>query len=196
MNIDPLVQAQIDGRLISVSFLVYIDSPTPVRAWTGIGDLFDDGWSGDSTGGTYKGVGAVLDIPSLQQLVNGVAQRVDFTLSGVDAQIVALADAEAADVRSKDVIVGMQFFADNLQPVGEPLRIWDGEADVIRNDTVSTPDFSRVRTVTLSVGSTTTGRRRPSLHTFTRAQQRSRSSDDAFCDRTGLYSGDSELAWP
>lgn len=196
MNIDTLIQAQIDGRLIRMSFLMFIDSPEPVRAWTGIGDLIVPPWSGDSEGGTYKGIGAILDIPALQQLVNGVASRVDFTLSGVDATIVALADSEAADIRSKDVIVGMQFFADDWQPVGDPLRIWDGEADVIRTDTASTPDFGRVRTITLSVGSTTTGRRRPSLQTFTRSQQRSRSPDDAFCDRTGLYSGDSELTWP
>lgn len=196
MNIDPLIQAQIDGHLIRRSVLMHIATATPVRAWTGVGEFEHPGDAVDATGGTYLGLGEMQDIPALQQLVNGVASRVDLSLSGVDDRIVALADADAADVRSKAVTLGLQFFGADWQPLGDTLWIWDGEADVIRTDSVSSPDFGRQRTITLSVGSLTTGRRRPVLSHFTRAQQRRRSSDDAFCDRTGLYSGDTELKWP
>lgn len=196
MNLDPLIQAQIDGKLIRRSVLLYVATDTPIRAWTGVGD-FDKAIDGvDTTGGIYKGLGEVQDIPALQQLVNGVAQRIELSLSGVDDRIAALADAEAADVRSKAVSIGLQFFGEDWAPLGDSLWIWDGEADVVKSDSVSTPDFGRVRTVTLSVGSLTTGRRRPRLAFFTRAQQRRRSADDAFCDRVGLYSQDTELKWP
>jgi hypothetical protein len=196
MNIDPLIQAQIDGKLIRRSVLLYVATDTPIRAWTGVGD-FDKGSDlVDLTGGIYKGLGEIQDIPALQQLVNGVAQRVDLSLSGVDARIVALADSEAAEVRSKAVSIGLQFFGADWAPLGDAIWIWDGEADVVRSDSVSNPDFGRFRTVTLSVGSLTTGRRRPRMTFFTRAQQRRRSPDDAFCDRVGLYSQDTELRWP
>ena len=196
MNIDPLIQAQIDGHLIRRSVLMHIATDVPVRAWTGAGPFVHPGDAVDVTGGTYLGLGEMQDIPALGQLVNGVASRIDLTLSGVDARIVALADADAPEVRSKVVSLGLQFFARDWSPLGDTMWIWDGEADVIRTESMSNADFSRTRTITLSVGSTTTGRRRPKLNHFTRAQQRRRSSDDAFCDRTGLYSGDSELKWP
>lgn len=196
MNLDPLIQAQIDGHLIRRSVLMHIATDTPVRAWTGVGPFEHPGDAVDTGGGTYLGLGEMQDVPALQQLVNGVASRVELSLSGVDARIVELADSEAADVRSKIVSLGLQFFGADWQPLGDTLWIWDGEADVIRTDTVSEPGFGRVRTVTLSIGSLTTGRRRPVLSHFTRAQQRRRSADDAFCDRTALYSQDSELAWP
>lgn len=196
MNLDPLIQAQIDGHLIRRSVLMHIATDTPVRAWTGVGPFEHPGDAVDVTGGTYLGLGEMQDIPALQQLVNGVASRIELSLSGVDDRIVALADADAPDVRSKVVTLGLQFFGSDWQPLGDTLWIWDGEADVIRTDTVSDPSFGRARTVTLSVGSLTTGRRRPVLSFFTRAQQRRRSSDDAFCDRTGLYSADTELKWP
>lgn len=197
MNIDPLIQAQIDGHLIRRCILMHIATePLAVRAWTGDGLFAHPGDSVDATGGEYLGLGEILDIPALQQLVNGVASRIELSLSGVDDRMIALADAEADEVRSKAVTLGLQFFDEAWQALGDTLWIWDGEADVIKTDTVSDPGFGRVRTITLSVGSLTTGRRRPVLSFFTRAQQRRRSSDDAFCDRTGLYSGDTELKWP
>ncbi len=196
MNLDALIQAQIDGKLIRRSVLLYVATDTPIRAWTGVGDFEKGADLVDLTGGTYKGLGEIQDIPGLQQLVNGVAQRLDLTLSGVDARIVALADSEAAAVRSKDVSIGLQFFDVDWSALGDTVWIWDGEADVVKSDSVSNPDFGRFRTVTLSVGSLTTGRRRPKMTFFTRSQQRRRSPDDAFCDRVGLYSQDTELRWP
>ena len=196
MNLDPLIEAQINGRLIRTSFFMRIDTPTPVRAWAGIGDFVLPPDNVETTGGTYKGLGVISDMPSFEQLVNGVAQRVEFTLSGVDQRISELADQDAPEVRSKRVNVGLQFLDDDWQPLADILWVWEGEADVIRKSSVSTPDFQRTYTITLSVGSITTGRRRPGLSYFTSAQQRRRSADDAFCDRTGLYTQSAEIKWP
>ena len=196
MNLDPLIAAQIDRKLIRMSILMYVDTEEPIRAWMGVAPLEKAADAVDLTGGTYLGLGAMQGVPALQQLTNGQAQRIELTLSGVDERVAALADAEAADVRSRIVTLGLQFFGPDWQPLGDTVWIWDGEADVVKAEMISTPDFTRVRTVSLSVGSTTTGRRRPRLNTFTRSQQRRRSSTDAFCDRTGLYSNDSELKWP
>lgn len=198
MNLDPLIDAQIDGKLIRMSILMHVATDTPIRAWLGVGPLEKAADGVDLTGGTYLGLGQMQSVPALQQLVNGTAQRIELSLSGVDEQIAALADAEAADVRSKVVSLGLQFLGPDWQPLGDTLWLWDGEADVVKAESVSGPgpEFQRTRMVSLSVGSTTTGRRRPKLSFFTRSQQRRRSADDAFCDRTGLYSADTELKWP
>lgn len=196
MNLDSLIKAQIDRHLIRRSVMLHIATEVPVRAWTGVGPYEHPADAVDVTGGTYLGLGEIQDIPALQQLVNGVAQRIELSLSGVDDRIVELADADAPEVRSKAVTIGLQFFSEAWGPLGSTLWIWSGEADVIKTDTVSSPDFGRQRTITLSVGSLTTGRRRPRLSYWTRAQQLIRSATDVFCNRTGLYSNDTELKWP
>lgn len=196
MNIDPLVEAQINGRLIRASFFMRIDTTEPVRVWAGVGDFVLPEDNVETEDGTYKGLGVISELPSFEQLVNGVAQRVEFSLSGVDQTIAELADDDAAEVRSKRVNVGLQFMDEDWQPLADIMWVWEGEADVIRKSSTSTPGFQRQYTITLSVGSLTTGRRRPELSYFTGSQQRRRSADDAFCDRTGLYSQGSEIKWP
>lgn len=190
MNLDPLIQAQIDGRLFSAAYIMRIDSDPPALAWTGAGDIV-------VAGETYRGLGVMTEVPSFQSLVNGVAARVDLALSGVDAQIMALANADAADVRGKAVKVGQVYLDRALQPIGDPLWIGpDYEADVISTDSASTPDFGRVRTITLSIGSATTGRRRPKLNFWTKAQQALRSIMDEFCSLVSRYNTGSEIKWP
>ena len=196
MNLDPIIQAQIDGHLITCSWFVRIDTtPEPIRAWFGVGDfdhIVDDV---ETDGGTYKGVGEIGEMPSLQQLVNGVASRIDLSISGVSQRIIDLINEDADSVRSCRVNIGLQFFSD-LAPVGDTLWLWQGEADSLRTDSVSSPDFGRTRTATLSIGSATTGRRRPRFNNWTRVQQRARSILDAFCDRVSLYTRETTIKWP
>lgn len=190
MNLNPLIQAQIDGRLLCASYALRIDTSPPVLAWTGAGSIVIEGE-------TYLGLGTIPDVPSFQSLINGVASRLDLSLSGVDAQVLALASGDAAQVRGKEVKVGLVFLDKTLQPIGSPLWVGpDYEADVISTESVSTADFGRARTVTLSIGSTTTGRRRPHLNYWTRAQQIIRSATDAFCDLVSRYTAESEMKWP
>lgn len=190
MNLNPLIQAQIDGRLLRSCYLLRIDSPTPVCAWTGVGDII-------LGGETYLGLGLLPDVPSFQSLINGVAARLDLTLSGVDADVLALANGEANDVRGREVKIGLLFLDSAFRPIGTPLWVGpDYRADVISTDSVSTADFGRVRTVTLSIGSATTGRRRPPLNYWTRAQQIIRSASDAFCNLVSRYTAESEIKWP
>lgn len=196
MNLDPLIAAQIEGRLIRQSYLLYIGATTPVRAWNGVGRLPLAAWGQDETGADYLGLGTIVDIPALQQLINGVAQRLDISLSGVDATVANLADEGADEIRAASVTIGLLFMDEDWQPLASPLAIWNGEADVIKSDSVSNPGGGKFRTVTLSTGSATTGRRRPRFNYFTRAQQRSRSEDDAFCDIVANYSTESEIKWP
>lgn len=190
MNLNPLIQAQIDGRLLRASYLLRIDTPTPVCAWTGVGEIVVGGEP-------YLGLGLLPEVPSFQSLINGVAARVELSLSGVDIEVMSLANGEANDVRGREVKVGLLFLDTDFQPIGSPFWIGpDYRADVLTTDSVSSPDFGRVRTVTLSIGSITTGRRRPPLNYWTRAQQIVRSITDQFCDLVSRYSAESTMKWP
>jgi len=196
VNLDALIQAQIDRKLIRACYVFRMATDPVVRLWTGVGDIQINAAGPETTGGVYQGLGVLTAMPEIENLMNGTAQRVDFSLSGVSPEIVALADGDAESIRSKAVNIGVLFMGDDWQPLAAPLWVWDGEADVIKTDTTSSPDFVRQRRITLSVGSIMTGRRRPKLNSFTRAQQRRRSPDDAFCDRTKLYTIGTEVAWP
>lgn len=196
MNLDAAIAAQIEGKLVRASMVVRIATDPPVRAWFGNGDLEHEADAVETEGGLYKGVGLLPEMPPLQQMVNGAASRVDLTASGVDARIVALADADASEVRSKRVDFGIKFFDTDWAPLGQTIWLAQYEADVIRTDMVSTADFNRARSVTLSIGSIMTGRRRPKLAFWTRAWQRLREATDAFCDRVSLYTAEAEIKWP
>jgi hypothetical protein len=154
----------------------------------------------DTQGGTFLGVGELVGMPVLSQLVNGTADRVEFTLSGVDASILALADAEADTVRSAPVHVALMAFDEDFQESTSPVWIWEGEADVPRvsRQSVAGEDgsFQVVRSMSLSVGSVFTGRRRANLSFMNGVDQRRRSSDDAFCDRASVYSSGTTRKWP
>lgn len=194
MNIAEAIQAQIDGRLVRMSYLLYIDCTEPVRVWNGVGPKQVSGWGPDLTGGLYLGIGDIVDIPALSQLVNGVAGRVEFTLSGLNEALKDGAESDADAVRGAETSVGAIFLDADWQPLSTPITLWTGEADMLKTDTQY--GETAIRTITLSVGSATTGRRRPQFSAYTRAQQRARSSDDASCDRVGLYTEDTTLAWP
>lgn len=176
------------------SILVRFGTETPVRAWAGIGDLEIPADDVEPSGATYLGVGILGSVPALRQLIGGVAERLEFSLAVPSGEIFALADDEAASVRSAPVDVGVIFFDDDWQQ-SDVAWLWNGTADV--------PSVSRtanglnvVRTVKISAGSAFTDRTRPQHTYFTDADQKRRSPTDDFCQRVDLYSINSTVKFP
>jgi hypothetical protein len=167
-----------------------------VRLWSGPGDFQIPSDGIEPGGAIYKGVGTLQGLPQLQALVNGVAERVTFGLSGVDADVMEMADSESQIVRNKTVNVGIAPLDANLQIIGTVAWLRSYEADVLAVDRTSDKDGKAQRTVSLSVGSAFTGRRRPPIANFTDADQKRRSPDDRFCERTPLYSQGVLKTWP
>lgn len=196
MDLDPLIQAQIDGKSIRASWVMLIDTPEPVRAWTGVGQLLHPPENFDPVGGMCLGLGEIGEMPGFSSMVNASAERREFTLSGVSPRIYALASVDAPEVRGRACKVGLRFFDDDLQALAPTLHIWDGTADLMRTARTSTPEGVKTRMVSLSVGSIMTGRRRPPMQSYTRSQQRGRTADDAFCDLVANMSTDRTFAWP
>lgn len=185
---------------VSVFLLVKATSGPWLRLWSGVGDYRMSANVIDSVGGTYTGVGELIGMPVLSQLINGLAERVEFTLSGVDARTLALVDEDADTVRSAPVHVALVGFDDDLAAATSPVWIWEGEADTPRVSRESAAGgdgtFGIVRSVSLSVGSIFTGRRRPRHAYYTDADQRARSSDDAAMDRVAIYNQGTTRKWP
>jgi len=167
--------------------LFRLESPTPAYLWSGVGPL---PVAGDALAGatTYKGAGQLLDVPELKQLINGVADRIEVAVSGVDTGIQALASDEAPGVQGSLVRIGTLALDSMNQPVGAVDWEWEGRADVVGVDRQASEDGSVVRSVSLSIGAGDTGRSKADLRFFTDADQRRRSPDDAFFSNIGKIS--------
>jgi hypothetical protein len=199
--IDETLADQLGGSTarVSVAFLMKTDDggdpPGWVRFWGGHGP-FEIAANGiDTQGGVYAGAGQLLNVPALSQLINGVAERVDFSLSGVSPEVFALADEEAELVRDAPVHLALLPLDADFALIGTPLWIWEGQGDVLRVDR-EVSGASVTRTITLSVGTLFTGRRRRQIRHYSGVDQRRRSADDAFCDRTNLYNVGTTDRWP
>lgn len=190
-------QAQLAGGTVRPAFFLLLKSEPTIRVWSGIGDFALEADNIETEGGEYLGFGELQNLPQLKQLINGQADRVDFTLAGaaVNRDVVRLASEEADSIRNKTLHLGMLVLGADLQPVSPVAWLWHGEADTLtltRDDSQGQP----VRSMTLSAGSMFARRRRPGISFWTDHDQRQRSSDDAFCDRVAIYSAGTTKTWP
>lgn len=182
-----------DTQKIGIFFNMATDPA--VRCWLGIGDIKPGISAYDATNDTYSGLGQLIDVPALQQLINGVADRVTFHVSGVSADTSALASTEASIVKGKAVAVGMCLFGAAWQQLGVPIWLWRGSADFVTRQQQSDAQGNITRVIELSVGSLFTSRRRRAFSYLTDRDQQARSSGDKFCERVELLS-QFEKVWP
>lgn len=167
----------------------------PVRAWLGVGDYDLPADDVDTTGGVYKGIGQVGQIPALSQLIGGLAERIEVNLDGANDLTLSLADQEADEVRNAQVNIGIIFFDTDWQPADPVSWLWNGTADVPSVDRDSTAE-TITRRVSLSIGSAFTDRTRPRLAYYTDPDQRRVSETDSFCSRVSRYTVESTIVWP
>lgn len=171
-------------------------TPDPIRLWLGIGDIEVGISALDASGATYSGLGELNGVPAVEQLINGVAERVVFSVSGVNAATFTLASSEAPLVQNNAVAMGVNFFDAAWQQLGVPKWLFRGRADVVTLDWQPDQGGGIVRSLSLSVGSLFTGRRRRGLSYLTDRDQKARSPSDRFCERTVLYSNEVQKVWP
>jgi len=177
------------------SFVFYIATPDPAVFWSGHGPLLLPADDVLPTPTAIMGAGQWVDIPALEQLINGKAQRLEVTMSGVSEETVAIAVDEAPQIPGTPIYIGRITFDDAWQIDGVDWE-WTGEGrglSVASQDTGS----GRVRTLTLTVAAGDTSRRRPALAYFTDADQRFDYPDDAaFSNVAGINAGTSRRWGP
>lgn len=169
-----IIQAELQKRTISASFLVFMDFRLqPRRWWMGTGIL-------DAGGHEWIGMGNLIQIEGLGSTLGMAASETTFTLSGVDPDIVALVRASSDRVKDRRVRVFLQFFSggDSGQPawtpLDQPISVWSGRMDQMKY----AGEGPSSRTVTLTAESLWTNRNRPPFGRYTDGDQKARHPGD------------------
>jgi hypothetical protein len=198
LNLSPAELAELDRTAVRVGFFFRLATDPVVRLWLGVGKIaVSDVFEPD--GVIYRGFGEIADFPQLRALINGAAERVEFTVSGVTGEVLRVASgADAQQVKGRMVSAGFAVMDKDWQLVGQIKWIRTYTADYLAiTQTVPTdPAQSTRRSVTLSCGSLLTARRRPSLSYFSNQDQQSRFPGDRFCERTPVYANGFNKTWP
>jgi hypothetical protein len=190
-------QAQLAGGNLRPAFFFRVATAPVLRLWVGIGDFSVPADRIEVADSTFLGFAELQALPVLTQLINGQADRAEFGIAGaaVTSDVVRLASEEADSVRGAEVHVGFAVLGADLQLASPIAWIWHGVADslsVQRDDSQEQP----IRSISLSVGSLFTGRRRPGISFWTDRDQKQRSATDQFCERVGTYSQGTTKTWP
>lgn len=149
----------------------------------------------DTLGGNYTCLGFPTGLPILSEAINGAFDSIDFSLPGVDATAIRLLTTDRAIVTGAAVHVGMIDLDSAQQPVGSIDWLIEGKA--------AAPRWSRqgqgegaLFTITLPVSTALFERNQSAIAYLTPTGQRSRSSDDAFCDFVTKMQAGMVVDWP
>lgn len=169
----------------------------------GVNDMEIGIASVDSTGTIYRGAGVLQNIPELEMLINGIADKVTFSVSGVDPTFMAKLDAEAPEVVGAELHVGFAPLDDDFQPLTDIIPIWLGWADYWSASQSEQKDTTKpvTNTISLMAMSGSPARSRQNLSTYTDQAQRmvnpiSGQDDDRFCERVSRYFQAYIVSWP
>lgn len=176
------------------SFVFRIETDSPAMFWTGHGDLALPADAVLPGPEIALGGGTLVNIPDLEQLINGEAQRLEIAVSGVDESTLVFAQEEAPQVPGAPVWIGRVAFDENWQIAGPVEWEWNGEG---RGLFVTGEDGGggRVRTITLRVGSGDTTRSRAAFAFFTDADQRYDYPTDSFFSHVGRINSGTTRRW-
>jgi hypothetical protein len=190
--------AALAADTVSIGVFLRLDTVPVIRLWLGFGDIAPGINVLDPSGATYHGFGELRDVPAFKQLLNGAAERVEFTLSGVSGDLLALASGDDADaVKGKAAVLGFALMNPRWALIG-PVH-WSAfyVADYLSISQQPADALSPlIRTITLSCGSRFTGRRRPAFSYFSDQDQQARFPGDKFCSLTKNYAHGFNKTWP
>lgn len=198
MNLNAAELAVLESGQQRIGVFFRLETDPIVRIWLGVGNIEPGVNVYDLTGANYNGFGEIQNVPAFNQLVNGKAARVDFTVSGVSGDILEIASGgDSEQVKGKRVAVGLGIMGADWELLGAVHWCANYVADYLAIAQNADDAFgSVVRTVTLSCGTIMTGRRRPSYSYFSNQDQLARYPGDRFCERTPLYATGFNKAWP
>lgn len=193
-----VAKAQLAGAHVRAALLMRVRTEPIMRMWGGVGYVeVPAGGAETDDGAIYSGMGELLGLPVVSQLLNGASERITFSLAGtvVTGELAAIASTSAADVRGAAVSIGFFVMDDDWQRISPVAWPWRGLADMVSVDR-ATDQGRIIRTISLSVGSLFTGRKRPDTGYWSDPDQRRRSPTDTFCDRVKTYEQGTTKVWP
>lgn len=173
-----------------------IGTTPPLHMWFGINDIparFD---SIDPDGTVYMGGGKLVGIPTLEVLVNGTADSVDFTLSGIDPVTASKTLDSLPAVRGAPVQLGITTLDQYYQPMSAILPVWHGTASHTGEQSPARATGEKATlTLALAVVSGEATRSRAARTFWSSAHQKAISPTDKFCDGTSRLARGVQPTW-
>ncbi len=163
------------------SILFHLACDPPVFIWSGFGDLPTAPDALYPTGATWRGAGELVSVPTLKQLINGEADRIEVRFSGVSPAMVRLAHEDRESVKGAAARIGLIEFDGDWQQEGPIKWHWTGAGGVIITESTEN-NGNRQWSVSLSMASGDTMLSNPKVAYFTAADQAKISPTDRFCD--------------
>ncbi len=174
-----------------------IDTDPALHIWFGVNDVpigFD---SIDPAGIVYMGGGRLIGLPSLEVLVNGTSDAVDFTISGVDPATGSKMLDSIPPVRGKTVQIGLTTLDQYHQPMSSIIPIWSGIASHPKEaGSYGQGDESGTLALSLAVVTGENTRSRPSRSLWSDAMQKSLHPTDRFCEGVARMARGIQPVWP
>ncbi|WP_438853139.1 hypothetical protein [Brevundimonas nasdae] len=184
-------------RLNLAFFLRAEIGPDIIRLYAGAGDFPMAPNVLDPSGATYSCVGRWGEgMPDVDHLINGEAQALSLTLSGVDRETAKNYLLDRSLVVGAPASLGWCVLDDRYRPAGPvrwPVRGHLSQPQIIRQRKSATV-MQRSVSVVLLAGAAS--RRRPKFSLLVGADQRRRSPTDAACDGVGQLTPESTRKWP
>lgn len=173
-----------------------IQTDPALHMWFGVNDIPAQIDGIDADGTVYFGGGRLSGIPSLEVLVNGSADSVEFTMSGIDPASGSSLIESLPAVRGAPVFLGMTTLDEYFQPMSDIIPIWNGSASHLAETVGSVNGVSdRTMNLTLLVTSGEDTRSRPSRSLWSDAHQKAVSPTDDFCKGTARLARGVQPLW-
>lgn len=174
--------------------LLRIGTDPVVRLSTAFGDFPVPANALDLAEEIYTSLGAIDALPLLQRMLNGTADRVAFSLSGVPAEIAALAEADAPSVQGAAVNLGIVVLDEDWAIEGDVFLFWDATADKLSAAKAIDDAGNEIHRITISAATGMAARSRPDFALWTHAQQQLRHPGDQFLSLAP--NGEKQKRWP
>lgn len=192
---DNVIEAMRGNYMLSI--FLRVDTDPALHVWFGVNDIPASIDSIDDQNTVYLGGGRLIGIPSLEVLVNGTSDAVDFTISGVDPSTSAKLIDSLPPVRGAKVHIGLTTLDEYYQPMSGIIPIWWGTASHLSEQSSTTVGENPTSlTLSLSVSTGEATRSRPSYALWTDIFQKQISSDDDFCRQVSRLSRGVAPVWP
>jgi hypothetical protein len=169
-----------------------------LHLWLGASDMKIGIPAFDAVGTKYLGWGRLRDLPDLETLINGLADVVTVSISGVSPEHAMQIAESTPPVLGARATIGFAPLDENYQAKSEIQQLWFGSAETWIMEQPVTKDgrSSPTRTLSVTMASGESGRARSALATFTDASQHLRFPTDDFFNRVSAYYVGKTLVWP
>lgn len=191
----PILDEMATSHVLGIFFR--LDTDPGLHIWVGVNDIPAGFDSIDDDDTVYLGGGRLLNIPTLEVLVNGQSSSAEFGISGIDPATALTVIDNLPDVRGKDLKIGFTTLDEHFQPMSKIVALWTGTAS---HPTESSPPVSGTdsptTTVSLAVVSGTNTRSRASQVLWSGPHQKALHPTDKGCDGTARLARGVAPAWP